>query len=224
MNALLGSYINSEARFLERAYANASDSASMLNIASGTLEQASELAMQAEELAIRANSSAISDDERAILDAQYASIVSNIDDLVSSTTYNGQNVFGNSFSFFLGTESSDVLEIQIDDLSASSLGLSGTSLSTADNAAAAQSAIQSSLDAILNQQSAIGDTASIITTRAENIGKELFRSNSSKIRVNNPGSLKSSVDITKSLISSEPTTAMQIHNQTNLFSFLTSLS
>ena len=224
MDALIGTYINTEARFLERAYANASDAASMLNVASGTLEQASELAMQAEEIAIQANSSAISDAERVLLNDRYNSIISNLDDLVTSTTYNGQSVFGSSFSFFLGTESSDVLEVQFDDLSTSALGLDGTSLSSAENAASAQGAIQNGLDTILGQQAAIGNAASLITTRAENIGKELFRSNSSKIRVDNPGSLQSSVDLARSLISNDPATAIQIHNQANLSSFLTSLS
>ena len=224
MDALLGTYINSEARFLERAYDNASASASMLNIASGSLEQATELAMQAEELAIRANSSAISDAEREILNDRYNSIVSEIDSVIADTTYNGQAVFDNSFSFFLGTESSDVLEIQFDDLSTSSLGLSGTSLSSTEEATTAQGAIQSSLDSILGQQTAIGNAASIITTRAENISKELFRSNTSKVRVNNPGSLQSSVDIARSLISNDPTTAIQIHDQSNLSAFLTNLS
>ena len=224
MDALLGTFINSEARFIERAYANASDSASMLNIASGTVEQASELAMQAEELAIRANSSAISESEREILNDRYNSIISNLDSLITDTTFNGQNVFGNSFSFFLGTESSDVLEVQFDDLNASALGLSGTSLSSVENAASAQEAIQNGLDTLLGQQAAIGNAASLITTRAESIGKELFRSNTSKIRVNNPGSLQSSVDLARSLISNNPVSAMQVHDQTNLSSFLTSLS
>lgn len=224
INALLSTSANTDARFLERAYANAADSASMLNIASGTLDQASELAMQAEELSIRANSAAISDEERALLDERYASIISQIDDLASSTTFNGQQIFGNSFSLFLGTEASEVVEVQIDELSTSGLGLSGTSLSTVENAAAAQSAIQSSLDTIIGQHGAIGNAASLISTRAENLSKELFSSNTSKIRINSPGSLHSSVDLARSLINQSPTTAMQMFDQSNLSAFLTSLS
>ena len=61
IEALLGTSSNTDARFLERAYENASMSSAMLNTASSTLDQASELAMQAEEVAIRASSSTISD-------------------------------------------------------------------------------------------------------------------------------------------------------------------
>ncbi|MBX2822423.1 MAG: hypothetical protein KTR29_22195 [Rhodothermaceae bacterium] len=224
INALLSTASNTDARFLERAYENASMSSAMLNTASSTLDQASELAMQAEEISIRASSDTISDAERALLNDRYNGILENLDSLASSATFNGQSLFGESFSFFLGTESTDIVEVEIAELSTSALGLAGTDLSTVENATAAQTAIKNGLDSIISQQAALGNTGNTISLKADSISKELFTTNTSKIRINSPDSLQASVDLAKSLITQDPGTALQLHNQANLSAFLTSLS
>ena len=224
IEALLSTSSNTDARFLERAYENASMSSAMLNTASSTLDQASELAMQAEEVAIRASSSAISEDERALLNDRYNGILENLDSLASSATFNGRSLFGESFSFFLGTESTDIVEVDIAELSTSALGLTGTDLSTVENATTAQSAIQNGLDTIIGQHAALGDTLNTISIKSETISKELFNTNTSQVRINSPDSLQASVDLAKSLIDQNPTTVLQLHNQENLSAFLTSIS
>ena len=224
VDALLNTATQTDARFLERAYENASMSSAMLNTASSTMDQASELAMQAEEIAIRATSSAISDEERALLNDRYTSILTNLDSLADETTFNGKALFGESFSFFLGTESTDIVEVEIAELSSSTLGLSDTDLTTVENSSAAVSAIQNGLDTIVSQQAALGNSSSVIRSKAESISSDLFASNTSKVRINSTDSLQSSVDLAKSLISQDPTTAMQIHSQENLSTFLNSLS
>lgn len=224
IEALLSTASNTDARFLERAYENASMSSALLNTASSTVDQASELAMQAEEVAIRANSSAISDAERELLNARYTSIIENIDSLASSATFNGRALFGESFSFFLGTETTDIVEVEIAELTTASLGLENTDLSTVENASTALTAVQSSLDSLLGQQASLGNYSSLISTKADSISKELFTANTSKVRINSPDSLQSSVDLAKSLISQDPATALQVHDQENLSSFLNGLS
>ena len=224
IEALLGSASNTDARFLERAYENVSMSSAMLNTASSTLDQASELAMQAEEVAIQASSDAISDAERALLNNRYNGILENLDSLASTATFNGQSLFGESFSFFLGTESTDIVEVDIAELSASALGLAGTDVSTVENATAAQTAIQNGLDFITSQHAALGNTLSTISTKGESISKELFTTNTSRLRINSPDSLQASVDLAKSLINENPATILQLHSQQNLSAFLTSIS
>ena len=159
-----------------------------------------------------------------MLNDRYTAIIDQLDSLASSTTFNGQALFGESFSFFLGTETTDIVEVEIAELSTSALGLNGTDLTTVDNAITAQEAAQNSLDSIASQQAALGNTSSIISTKTETISKELFTANTSKVRINSPGSLQSSVDLAKSLITQDPAIAMQVHNQANLSSFLNSLS
>ena len=224
IEAILGTASNTDARFLERAYENASMSSAMLHTASSTLDQASELTMQAEEVAIRASSSAISDAERALLNDRYNGILENLDSLASSATFNGRALFGESFSFFLGTESTDIVEVDIAELSTAALGIDATDLTSVENATTAQTAIQSGLDAIIGQQAAIGNTLSTISTKSETISKELFNTNTSKVRINTPDSLQASVDLAKSLIDQNPTTILQLHSQENLSTFLNSIS
>ncbi len=224
VEALLGTTSSTDARFLERAYMNVRDSASLLDTASSAVEQTSELFMQAEELAIRANSDALGAEERALLDDQYQSIMSTIDDLVSDTSFNGQAVFGNSFSFFLGTSSSDIVDVTFDDLSTASLGLTGTDLTSTSNAASALSAVQDGLNTVIGQQSSIANTGSILSSRADQLSEAMFNTHTSMIRIDSPDSLSSSVDLAKSLISQNATIASVVHNQSNLSAFLTDLS
>ena len=224
MDALLSTNVNVEARFLNRAYMNAADSASLLNIASSTTDQASELLIQAEELAIRANSDALSADERALVEARYESIKQNLDDLVSDATFNGQAIFGNSFSFFLGTSESDILEVDISNIDTESLGLRGTNISSAENAASVLSTIQSALNTLADQQTTIGNTQSALSTLSDDLGTRMFYNSTSLVRVDAPDSLESSVDLTKSLINQSAASAFLVHDQKNLTNFLTSIS
>ena len=224
INALLGAGANTEAQFMERAYMNALDSASMLSTASSTSEQASELLIQAEELAIRASSASLSNEDRALVEASYNSTIDALDSLIQGATFNGKALFGESFSFFLGTSPSDTLMVNLGDISADSLGLRSINLSSVENAQSALTTINNGLDAVIEQQGAIASAQSTLESRATHLSQELFNTSTLQLRVDSPDSLTAFVDTTKSLITQDSATAFLVHNQNNLSAFLTSIS
>src|ERR1700683_5032622 len=79
---------------LTQSVQNATDGVGMLQVADGALSQITTLLNQAVTVATESASGTVSDSQRTALDNEYQSIQSEINTIGSSTTYNGQAVFG----------------------------------------------------------------------------------------------------------------------------------
>ncbi len=171
---VLGMFFNGDVAALEAAERNAMDAQSMLDTANGVVEGAADLMIRAEELAIRANSSALSDDERAYIDAEVQSIKTELNDLSSSTTFNGVPVFDSTLSFQVGIEAGDQITVETGDLSTANLGIDGVQADTQANAQAALPAIQAGLDQLLAETASIRNASSALSNRSSFLGQNII--------------------------------------------------
>ncbi len=83
----------------------------------------------------------------------------------------GDIVGGNKsgVDFMVGTTSTDTINVSLDDVDASALGLAGTSVSTQDNSEAALTALDAAIDAVIQARAEVGATMSRFEFRSETI-------------------------------------------------------
>jgi flagellin len=141
---------------LTQSATNASDGVGLLQVADGALSQVNSLLTSAVTLATEASNGTLNSTQDAAAQQEYQSILSEVNNIGSTTTYNSQAVFGSSTPTQIYTGDSSTAGASIDDLTFSAL--SSASVGTTGGTIA-QSATGTFVDLST-------DTAGALTTAA----------------------------------------------------------
>ena len=87
---------------LTQSATNASEGVGLLQVADGALSQVTNLLNRAVTLATEASNGTLNTTQDSAANSEYQSILDEINNIGSTTTYNGQQVFGGSFAVFTG--------------------------------------------------------------------------------------------------------------------------
>jgi len=159
----IGQNMTSQIRGLNMAVRNLNDGINMMQTAEGAMVEQSNMLQRMRELAVQSMNGTYSSTQRGYLDLEFQALTSQIDDISVNTTWNDQvllnadtdNVSG-VFVFQAGQSSGQTISVTIGDMGANSLGISGTSIDTLDNATTALADISSALETINEQRATIG--------------------------------------------------------------------
>lgn len=167
---------------LEQASINAQQGTAVLQTADGALSQISDILQRMKSLTAQSQTGSVDDDGRANIDAEYQQLLEEVGDIATSTNFNGSTLldgagdYSTGVSFLLGTSSTDVLTVTIDGVTAEDLGIDGTDVTSADNAATAMDAIDTAINTISTSRANVGASlsrfdyrASVIDTSLENL-------------------------------------------------------
>jgi flagellin len=170
---------------LNQSVSNANDGVGSLQVADGALSQVSSLLNTAVTIATESASGTVSSSQRISLDAEYQQILQEINQIGTSTTYNGTSVFtASTTSIFLSDASStSTITNTVGVLSATSLGLASsatppvnTDLLSASDAQTALTAINTAIQTVANDRGSIGasvvrlqDATAVMTTEVTNL-------------------------------------------------------
>ena len=119
----------SQIRGLDQAIRNANDGISLIQTAEGALDESTNILQRMRELAIQSANGIYSDTDRATLDAEVQQLVSELDRIAETTSFNGQNILDGSqgtVDLQIGSEANQTISFSIDEMSTDSLGLSST--------------------------------------------------------------------------------------------------
>lgn len=157
---------------LDQARRNANDGISMLQTATGGINQIISNLQQISSLAIEAGNPTMSDDDRTNLNAVAQQLLKENNRIVKSTNFNGVNLLGgssmsagldSSTKFQVGVENSSASQVTLSGLSGfsagfglSALGLSAISLSAASAALSALDTVKSALKTLTTAAAQIG--------------------------------------------------------------------
>ena len=156
----------SQIRGLTQAVRNANDGISLIQTAEGALDETTNILQRMRELAIQSANGIYSDVDRATLDAEVQQLISELDRIADTTTFNGQPLLDGSLSdvaLQVGAEAAETIDLSIPGFSASSLGgaagdIIGEAV-TGGNTAAGGLAILAAFNAADNQHTLqINDT------------------------------------------------------------------
>ncbi|MDC1333626.1 flagellin [Planktomarina temperata] len=126
--------MESQVRGLNQAMRNAADGQSLVDTAEGAMDEISNMLQRMRELALQAANDTNSSDDREALNLEIEALTAEIDRVVSTTSFNGQNILDGSadLSFQIGSEAGQDLQVSINSMGSASLGsLTGAVSTTA---------------------------------------------------------------------------------------------
>lgn len=152
--------MRSQVRGLNKASTNAQDGVSLIQVAEGALNETHSILQRMNELATQAaNDTNTSTDDRPAIQKEIDQLVSEIDRIRSTTQFNTMNLLTGSFSNKLlqvGSLSGQTISISINNMNASSLKVTGLTVSTNANAGSAMTAIQAAIKQVSEERSKLG--------------------------------------------------------------------
>jgi len=171
--------MTAQIRGLNAAVRNANDAISMLQTADGAMEEQSVMLQRMRELGVLAQNDTYSSAQRTAMEDEFTALRDEIDRIGADTQWNnmdlldadGGNMGGAStFSFQVGANSSQTIEVTITDQSTtgSLSAIASSTVATAASAATAVSSLDTAIAALAANRSVIGAAVNRLTHAADN--------------------------------------------------------
>lgn len=151
--------MRSQIRGLDKASSNAQDGVSAIQVAEGALNESQSILQRMNELATQAANDTNTTIDRNAIQSEMDALTAEIDRIRSTTQFNTQNLLDGSFSgknLQVGALSGQNISITISNMESSAIGVSGLTVSSFSDAGSAMTKIQSAIDLVSTQRSALG--------------------------------------------------------------------
>ena len=122
--------MTSQVMGLNQAVRNANDGISLIQTAEGALDETTNILQRIRELAIQSANGIYADGDRQTLDAEVQQLLSELDRIAATTSFNGQNLLDGTLGdvdLQIGSESNQVINFSISAMTSDKLGLGTTS-------------------------------------------------------------------------------------------------
>ena len=157
----ISSKMTSQVRGLDQAVRNGNDAISMIQTADGALIEVSNMLQRMRELAVQAATGTNSPTDKAALQTEFAELRKQIDSIATGTTWNGENVFGQ-------TATSVSKDFQVGANAGQQISVTFKNFQTADGSTALTDA-QSAFFALNNDGTSTPATSAISTINLTSI-------------------------------------------------------
>ncbi|WP_339179811.1 flagellin Hag [Oceanobacillus sp. FSL W7-1293] len=213
-------------RGLEQATNNAQDGISLIQTAEGALNETHDILQRMRELAVQASNDTNTDSDRAELQKEMNELIEEIDRIADNTEFNTQNLLGGSgasFTFHIGANSGQNIELSIDNmgtgsgaLNVASLAVSGVGTDSGatggilsqSGADAAITTIQSAIDTVSAERSKLGATQNRLEHTINNLGTSAENLTAAESRIRDVDMAKEMMEFTKNNILSQAAQSM----------------
>jgi flagellin len=146
-------------RGLEVALSNVSSAKSILNVAEGGYQNIMDILQVMKEKATQAADQSLNSTQRSAINDQVSALISEIGDIVTETTFNGESLIDGDYSgnFQVGESASNTMTISLNSASAASLAVNAIDLSSASSANTAVTTLESAIDTLSGRIQDIGE-------------------------------------------------------------------
>jgi len=179
----IGTRLKADVTALTQAGINASQGASVVQVADGGLARIGDVLQRMKALAAQSLSGVPTDTERAFIDAEYQELISEVSDIATTTRFNGDSLLDGTAAtadYFVGTDVSDTITVDFQQLAAGQVGftagalsINSVAVSSAASAAAAMSLIDAAIDVISEARATAGALISRFEFRGQQIATSL---------------------------------------------------
>ena len=176
----VGSSLKADVTTLKQAATNAVQARSVLQTADGALGRVGDILQRMKALATQAVSGSVSDTGgRDFINAEFTQLKSEISDIASKTTFNGQallngNYSGGAATFQVGIASTDTIEANLSTVNVSNLTTgANSSVATANGAIAASTSLDTDIDKISSNRATVGALLSRFEYRGDVIASSV---------------------------------------------------
>ena len=151
-----------QVRGLTQAAANAQDGISMVQTAEGALNEVHDMLQRMNELAVKAENGTLKSDDRAYIDKEVQQLMTEIDRVASTTTFNENNLLDatankgtGTFDLQVGAEANQHITLTIKAMNCSEINLSGDATSVS-NAQALNRSVKDAIKSVSEQRAELG--------------------------------------------------------------------
>lgn len=207
---------------LNQASRNIADGSSMLNVASGYLQETTDILQRIRELAVQSSNGIYSDEQRSMIQIEVSQLVSEIDRIASSATFNGLQLFTGRFAngneaitLHIGSQTDQQISFNLEAATSESFGLknvqgSGESLSISspDEANMAIATVDEALLRVSKQQALIGANQNRMEVAKKGIDIAAENMAAANSRIEDTDMAEKIVELSKNQILSQSSLAM----------------
>ena len=170
--------LGSQARGFGQAIRNANDAISTLQIADGSLNEATDLLQSIRVKTLQAANGSQSEDSRRSIQAEIDKSLEQLDNIANTTSFNGQKLLSGQFTnknFQVGANANETITVSLGSVETSNLGnsesgqLSEIDVTTQEGAQAALVSIDASLAQINSIRSEAGSQQNKLTSTLSNL-------------------------------------------------------
>ena len=211
--------MTAQIRGLNAAVRNANDAISMLQTADGAMEEQSVMLQRMRELGVLAQNDTYSSAQRTAMEDEFTALRDEIDRIGADTQWNNFNLLdatgGNmglasNFSFQIGANSSQTIEVTITDQSTTGAlsAIASSSVSSAASAASAVTALDTAIAALAANRSVIGAGVNRLTHAADNATNIAQNVTASRSRVTDTDYAAATSELARTQIIQQAATAI----------------
>jgi flagellin len=177
----IGTRLKADVTALTQAGINASQGASVVQVADGGLARIGDILQRMKALAAQSLSGVPTDTERGFINAEYQELVLEITDVANTTRFNGQSLLDGATAtadYFVGTDVNDTITVDFGVLAASAAAFDAATLAVNGGVGTAASATNemAAIDQAINWVSEARATAGALISRFEFRGQQIATS------------------------------------------------
>jgi len=211
--------MTAQIRGLNAAVRNANDAIGMLQTADGAMEEQTVMMQRMRELGVLAQNDTYSSAQRTAMDDEFLALKTEIDRIGSDTQWNNFNLLdatgGNmggasTFSFQVGANSGQTIEVTITDQSTAGAlsAIASSTVASAASAASAVSALDTAIAALASNRSVIGASINRLTHAADNAANIAQNVTESRSRVTDTDYAAATSELARTQIIQQAATAI----------------
>lgn len=193
-----------------QAMRNAQDGISLLQTAEGALTEVHSMLQRINTLATQAKNGTLDPKDREKINLEVKQLISEIDNIANTTKFNNINLLNsaNQITFQVGFENSTKITTTMGDVNTSALNITNISVSTAENASGAMSAIQSAISTVSEIRARFGAVQNRLEHTINNLGVNVENLSASESRIRNADMAHEMTEFTRNQILIQAGTAM----------------
>lgn len=172
----LSERLRAQVRSLDQAKRNASDGISLVQTAEGSLAETSQILGRLRELAVQAANGTTSASDKTTLNSEFQALVSEIDRIGHSTSFNGISLLDGSasqvsFQVDIGTDGAvDTVAVSLSPALATSLSLGSLDIGPSGSFTSALGGIDTAIDRVSALRGRLGATQNRLDSTIANLG------------------------------------------------------
>ena len=159
--------MDAQARGMNVAIRNANDGISLSQVAEGGLNEVGNMLQRMRELAVQSANGTNSDSDQDNLQAEFSALDAEIDRIALVTKFNGKAIIGAdaaAFDFQVGANAGETMQI-----TTTATAATGLDIGSGGDATAAITGIDTAIDAVTTQRSALGASQSRFSSAINNL-------------------------------------------------------
>jgi flagellin len=199
-------------RGFTQAIRNANDGISLAQTADSGAGSISDILVRMRDLAMQASTGTLSDADRGLVQKEVTALISQIGDITTQTTFNGNKLLDGSvaagFDIQTGINTGEKVNITVSSLTATTLGVNALSVATAAGATGALATLDTAITTVAGERANLGAQQNRLTAAVDNLTARVTNLDESRSRIEDADFSAESTKLAAAGILSQASTAM----------------